>query len=203
MSGNFLLPTSMSYRFSASFARFFLVLLSHSLSLTLCFSFSFSSPSTKSWDTLIKISSDRQNMIFAFYPTDRQRCGFWGREINISSRLWQLCMHSRRPHKLESNSSAHEGMVEYAEKGAIASPVSLSLSLLSSSLLARLCLFSSIKLRLLETVNYVIIAWRKTGVASRFMVFRKFIDFFPRRFIDGATVEFNRRHRPSSSRGSA
>lgn len=99
-----------------------------SLSLTLCFSFSFSSPSTKSWDTLIKISSDRQNMIFAFYPTDRQRCGFWGREINISSRLWQLCMHSRRPHKLESNSSAHEGMVEYAEKGAIASPVSLSFS---------------------------------------------------------------------------
>lgn len=74
--------------------------------------------STESRDTLIKISSDRLYMIFAFYsPRIDDGCGFWEREINISSRLRQLYMHDRRARKLESNSLTHGEGVGLAWRG--------------------------------------------------------------------------------------
>jgi len=165
MSGNFL---PAKHVVSISSPLFFL------LFLTCPFSFVLPS-SMKSRDTLIKISSDRLYMIFAFYPSRiDDGCGFWEREINISSRLRQLYMHGCRLRKLESNSLTHdEGMDRYGtEKDVI--PLSQCI-----------CLFSSIKLRLtIETVNYVIIAGREVTPANCVLLYgfskiacRKFIDF--------------------------
>lgn len=152
------------------------VSISLSLCLTFTCSFSFVLPSsTKSRDTLIKISSDRLYMIFVFYPSRiSDGCGFWEREINISSRLRQLYMHGRRPRKLESNSLTHNEGVDWrgAEKDVI--PLSQCV-----------CLLSSIKFRLtVETVNYVIIAGREVTPANCVSLYgfpkiacRKFIDF--------------------------
>lgn len=184
----------MSYRFLfLSLCLLFLLVLSRS--------FVFPSP-TKSRDTLIKISSDHLYMIFAFYPLRiGDGCRFWEYEINISSRLRQLYMHSRRPRKLESNSLTHDEGVSLrgAEKDVI--PLSQCV-----------CLLSSIKLRLtVETVNYVIIAGWEVTPANCVSLYgfpkiacRKFIDFLPAagatESMERAVVEFNRRHRSSSSR---
>lgn len=140
--------------------------------------------STESRDTLIKISSDRLYMVFAFYsPRIDDGCGFWEREINISSRLRQLYMHDRRARKLESNSLTHDEGVGWrgAEKDVI--PLSQCV-----------CLLSSIKLRLtVGTVNYVIIAGREVTPANCVSLYgfpkiacRKFIDFLPAA-VDGAS----------------
>lgn len=146
----------------------------------------FLSSSTKSRDTLIKISSDRPYTIFVFYPSRiSDDCGFWGREINISSRLRQLYMHGCRPRKLESNSLTHDEGVDWrgAEKDVI--PLSQCV-----------CLLSSIKFRLtVETVNYVIIAGREVTPANCVSLYgfpkiacRKFIDFLPAAGgVDGAS----------------
>lgn len=79
----------------------------------------------------------------------------------------------------------------------------------NSSLTECVCLLSSIKLRLVKTVNYIIIAGREVTPVNRISLYgfpkitcRKFIDFLPA--VDESmgrdAVEFNRRHRPSSSR---
>lgn len=80
----------------------------------------------------------------------------------------------------------------------------------NSSLTECVCLLSSIKLRLMvKTVNYIIIAgWEVTSVncislyGFSKITCRKFIDFLPP--VDESmrrdAVEFNRHHRPSSSR---
>lgn len=161
--------------------------LSLSLFLTFTCPFSLVLPSsTKSRDTLIKISSDRLYMIFAFYPSwIGDGCGFWEREINISSRLRQLYMHGRRPRKLESNSLTHDEGVGW--RGAEKAVISLSQCV---------CLLSPIKLRLtVETVNYVIIAGREVTPANCVSLYgfpkiacRKFIDFLPAAGgVDGAS----------------
>lgn len=172
MSGNFLPAKPCRIGFSLFFLTF------------ICpFSLVFPS-STKSRDTLIKISSDRLYMVFAFYsPRIDDGCGFWEREINISSRLRQLYMHDRRARKLESNSLTHGEGVGWrgAEKDVI--PLSQCV-----------CLLSSIKLRLtVGTVNYVIIAGREVTPANCVSLYgfpkiacRKFIDFLPAA-VDGAS----------------
>jgi len=110
-------------------------------------------------------------MIFAFYPSRiDDGCGFWEREINISSRLRQLYMHGCRLRKLESNSLTHdEGMDRYGtEKDVI--PLSHCI-----------CLLSSIKLRLtIETVNYVIIAGREVTPANCVSLLWPFEDCLPK-----------------------
>lgn len=141
--------------------------------------------STKSRDTLIKISS--VHVIFAFYPSlISNGCGFWEREINISSRLRQLYMHGRRPcanWKVIRWRTMKGGEIRGAEKDVI--PLSQCV-----------CLLSSIKLRLtVETVNYVIIAGREVTPANCVSLYgfpkiacRKFIDFLPAADgVDGAS----------------
>lgn len=110
-------------------------------------------------------------------------------------------MHGRRPRKLGSNSSTHGEGVDW--RGAEKAVVPLSQCV---------CPLSSVKLRLtVETVNYVIIAGREVTPANCVSLYgfpkiacRKFIDFlsFPRpaESMERAAVEFNRRHRSSSSR---